>query len=181
MRRVRTRGRHGYTLVEMLVVMFVFTTFLGVCVALVELLLKLDDRGQAHEEALATTARMARTFREDIHAAFLAEPIAAAGGASGRIALAGPEGRRIEYRVAKGLLIREERQDDAFRRTDTFPLPTRTGRLVIEPGEGRPLVAIVFDHRSARNRGRPQELRIEAALGTDHRFGNSDEEPDEKP
>lgn len=163
-------GRPGYTLVEMLMVMFVFTAFLGVSVALVELLLKMDGGARAHQEAIAATARLARAFRADVHAASRVGPPAGAPAPSDRLVLAGPGGRAVEYRVERGSLVRTEREDGVFRRTESFPLPARTGRLAIEEDGGRTRVAVVFDRRSARNRGAPRELRLEAALGLDHRF-----------
>lgn len=167
--------RRGYSLIEMLVAMFVFTALLGICMALVELLLKLDDRGQAHAEALATTARLARTFRADVHAALRAETPDGATAPIDRLTLAGPDGRTVDYRIVKGALIRTEREAGVFRQNDRFPLPTRAGRIAVESEGDRTMVAILFDHRSARNRGESRELRVAAALGTDHRFADADE------
>ncbi len=165
-------ARQGFTLIEMLTAIFVFTTVMGLCVALVDMLLKLNESGQAQTEAAETVSRMALAFRADVHAATGAQdPTGAPPTPSGSsLILTLPENRTIAYQVDKGRLVRTERKAGEFVRNEGFTLPARVGRIEHTQTHGQTVLALVFDRRVSTKRGIPRELRIEATLGTSHRF-----------
>jgi type II secretory pathway component PulJ len=163
------RIRRGFTLLDLLMTMFVFTTFMGLCVALVEMVLRLDSGGQEHLEAMETAARLARIFRADVHAATEASPAPGPDTPRHRLVLTLPEGQTVEYRVLKGDIVRAERQGGKLIRNDRFRIPARLSELSLEPGEGRTVAALVIDRRTIKKHGEPRTLRVEATLGSDHR------------
>lgn len=65
----RQRKRPGWTLIEMLVTLAVMGTLTGIAVKTLTSMLLAEHRGVEHVSQLATLARMARTFRNDIHLA----------------------------------------------------------------------------------------------------------------
>lgn len=169
-----TRGpgtRRGFTLIDLLITMFVFTAFMGLCVALIELVLKLDSGGQEHLEAMETSARLARIFRADAHASTGASQGSGPGPGSprDRLILSFPGGQTVEYRAWKGDVVRAERRGDEVVRNDRFRIPARSAELLLEVEGDRRVAAVVIDRRTVKKRGGPRTLKIEATLGSDHR------------
>src|SRR5262249_7667548 len=60
--------RRGYSLVEIVLAMGAVAIVLGLCAGLLHVLLRLDRTGRTHLVESATIGRLARQFREDVHA-----------------------------------------------------------------------------------------------------------------
>jgi prepilin-type N-terminal cleavage/methylation domain-containing protein len=157
--------RRGYTLIEMMMAMFIVATILVLGTALVERLLTLDDAAKAHVEALETASRLARTFRDDARSAASAEESAD----PPRLVLRRPDGRVVEYALDGKTLARVVRDGARTLQAEAIRLPSRRVELEVERRGGRTAVALTFDRR-AGTRGEPSPLRIEAAVGLDRRF-----------
>jgi hypothetical protein len=133
-------------------------------------LLKLEDHAVAHSEAMATTSRLARLFRSDVHRAEDCE-LGGGGGGLDRVILSGPGSRRVRYLLDRGRLVRVEEHTGEVRTSDAFRIPMATARFEATDGVGFELVTLVFDRRvTRRKRGDAREVRIDAALGRDWRF-----------
>ncbi len=166
-RTLARKPRGGYSLVEMLVAMFVLTTFLGLGVALIELMLKLGDGGQRTVETVQVASRLARFLRDDVRAADRVELPAGAAPPYRELTLIGPGALRVRYVVEKGTLVRERRDGDAPGPVERFVLPRPSARFELEPAESPRFVGFVMDRRPGTRRGPSQDFRIEARLSAD--------------
>jgi prepilin-type N-terminal cleavage/methylation domain-containing protein len=160
-----TRPR-GYTLIEMMMVLFILSTLLVLGTTLIEKLLTLDDASKVQIEAMETASRLALMFRDDVRAAIRIDDREA----PGRIVLTEPGDRRVEYAISEKTLARIVHEGQSVRQAEPIRLPSRLNRMEVRREEGRTVVAIVFDRRTNTVRGVPSPLRIEATLGSDHRF-----------
>lgn len=167
------RSRRGFSLIEMLVAMTTMTFVMGVCVALLQMLLKLDAAGQTHVETEATIARAARVFRRDARSAAEVSrcPV---GSESDRLGLTLPGAdHAVEYRVRGDDLLRAEWHTGELVEQERFRLPARSsGRFEHREADGRGTVSLVFDRRGRKGDGEAtvRAFRIEAATGADRRF-----------
>jgi prepilin-type N-terminal cleavage/methylation domain-containing protein len=164
------RGRPGHTLVEVLVAMFVFSSLLSLGFALLHTLLKLEDHGVAHAEAVSATWRLGRTFRSDVHRAESVDPVAA-GSRAAAITLRGPGERVVRYQLDRGRIVRVVEERGVVESNDAFRVPMGTAGFEVDDEGGFERLTLVFDRRvTRRKRGDARELRIEALVGLDRRF-----------
>jgi len=155
----KTARRGGFTLVEMLAAISTGVILLGLATMLIAALVKLDKAGRARLAEESHLDRLARAFRADVHAPTGLGP----GAGPAALTLTLPEGRAVAYRAVAGAVIRV-RVVGADRREDRYPLPARsTARF--DPG--RDAVGLFVDRAPGR-----AGLRIDAVLGSDHRFAN---------
>ncbi|MDB5351530.1 MAG: hypothetical protein JWN86_2777 [Planctomycetota bacterium] len=165
--------RRGYTLVEMLAVMATLTLILGLCVALMELLLKLNTSGKDHVETEARLSRSARIFRDDVHEAGeikRCEP----GTSSTTIELVRPDHDRVvEYQWIKNDLVRNEWSAGEIVKRERFPLPAQASAHFEHRSDGGRSVAAYVVHRRGKQASGPavdHAFRIEAMVGAAFRF-----------
>ncbi|MBX6314322.1 MAG: hypothetical protein IRY99_15625, partial [Isosphaeraceae bacterium] len=166
------RRRRGTSLVETMVVIATGGLVLGLCVILIQALLKLDRAGRSHLVEGMTLARLARDLRRDARAATAAEVKAGDAGPETRLALTLPSGRSIEYQIQARGLAREGKDDWGLPLVESYPLrPSQGSRWSVEREEGRPRVALLL--RFGASEGEPggwRSVRMEGRLGSDHRF-----------
>jgi hypothetical protein len=173
---MRHRGkpvRRGYSLVEMLAVMASMTVVMGLCVVLLELVLKLDTSGREHVDNEATIARLGRVFRGDVRGASevaRCDP----GKDSSALALRESAGdRAVEYLVLKDRIVRAEWVAGELLKQEQFLLPPRSSaRFARRDPAGLARVALVFERRGKKGDGRVtvHEQWIEASPGSAGRF-----------
>jgi hypothetical protein len=165
--------RRGYALIEMVVVITLTTALLGLGSLLVNRLMTLERSRRAGLEARATTARLERQFRRDVHAALDARA------ADGALVLSLPEGCGVTYRGGAGEVVvtREPagvppdpdfvNTAGAGPREETFRLAgSAVPVLTVAARDGRAFAGLSYpedDRPSAR------AVRVEAAVGRDHR------------
>lgn len=163
--------RHGFSLVETMMAMAVFTTMLVLSLPLVELLLTLGDAGQDHVEALSTISRLAEEFRDDLRASdrLKAGPEGEKFGSVLR--LEGPGDRLVRYRIEGREVERIEVVDGLPRRIERYRLPegpkSASARFEVGAaieGGARP-VSLVIDRRLGLRRGLPRFQRITGYVG----------------
>jgi type II secretory pathway pseudopilin PulG len=156
------KNRRGISLVEMLAVITIGTLLTAITVGLLHTLLQTGHaaRDQLHQRA--TLRRLADTFRRDVHAAVAFHPVernAEPHRPAWQLTLRGDD--RVEYRLEQGELVRNARTGDTVRTRESFMLPPETTvSMRLQPG-GRSDIVVLLMVPGAR---------IEAALGTDHRF-----------
>lgn len=161
----RSKARAGLTLIEVVTAMTVMTIVMGLCVALITMLLKLSDSGTRHASDEAALMRVARLFREDVRAA--SEVVPKGGGK--RLVLRSFDGGEVEYSASRDGLWRVASWGDDTVKEERLPLPpTSSPRFEA----GRKVVALLIDRRqrTATDGAKPRVLRIEAAPGAHERF-----------
>lgn len=174
-----TRTRRGFTLVELLAVVASMTVLLGVCVALVQALMKVERTGRNYVAEGSTFARLMHDFKRDAHAAVRVDPQSEAGKPMKEIAFLGPDGERATYRAFDaGVELIVAKSKDAVRQ-ERFAL-SLYGRpeFEVEEVEGRKLVSLTF-HGPApvSKRESVPPLRIDAIVARDHGFAKEDAKP----
>ena len=173
-------GRRGISIIETIVLMTGVAAMLGLCVVMLQLLLKLDGQSRARLDGATAMARLARQFREDVHASTAASLVDQPAGQPPRLRIEAGAGREIGYEVhgdsavvrtetRKGARIRRERYD--IPQSGSIRLSVRpTDRPVVRRAHRRPPDLEGQDGPAASLRGgRPggQEQ------GPNHRFGGS--------
>lgn len=159
---VRRRAtRMGYSLIEMVLLMGGITVILVLCAGLLHTLLRLDRSGRDAMTDTATTARLARQFRQDVRASRDAK----AAEDAGSLELTCPDGPTVTYKRDGGLLRREEREGGEVRRREAYAA-ARVGPVTF--AVDGPLVRLTLSRRSGNPHApaRPA-LGVEATLGKD--------------
>jgi len=160
--------RSGTTLLELLVVITVGTAVTGMAVGLLGLALHFRRETQSRLQATAAVERLDRQFREDCHAALDCQPLAAADGWS--LALTGDA--VVEYRFHPGRVERVERAGEKVRGRETFVLKKGAEGMIrlIPEGDARIACLELTGSEQVKPLVEARPVRIEAALGLDHRF-----------
>jgi type II secretory pathway component PulJ len=165
MRPGRTRNRAGFSIVEAMAAMTVITIVMGVCLALVTMLLKLPDAAHQHATDEAARSRVARLFREDVRAA--SRVVSKDQGK--RLSLRSGDGVSVEYAASGEGLSRVAWLGDQVAKEERLPLPPRSAaRFEFRDG----VVALLLDRRAVRgdDSAKSRVLRVEAAVGASLRF-----------
>jgi len=162
--------RRGASLIEMVVVITLTATLMGLAAAILHMLLRLESTSREAIAERAAIAQLAGQFRRDVRAA---ESFSSGGqpedtsSAVWELA-AGPE-QGIVYRAQPGTLVRSERQGDKELRRETFSLPDGASVSIEAPGEN---AARIVSLRIVPKPGAVESIawRVDAALGKDRRF-----------
>ena len=167
----RRAFRHGFSLVETMMAMAVFTSMLVLSLPLLELLLTLGDAGQDHVEALSTISRLAEDFRDDLRASDRLKDGMEGEESVSVLRLEGPGDRLVRYRIEGREVERIEVVEGRPSRIERYQLPqgpkSASARFEIgQPVEGgsRP-VSILIDRRLGLRRGLPRVQRITGYVG----------------
>jgi type II secretory pathway pseudopilin PulG len=160
------RRRTGTTLVELLVVITVGAVMLGLSVTTIHLLLGAEHEASRSTRYAASLARLARAFRDDIHAAQAVELPAIDAGDAQVLVIGAGGGQQIRYELEANRAMRLEAVDDGPPQRDVFYFPPRSRlsfahdatdglvRLEIEMAVHGPAYAVILP---------PRQLVIEAA------------------
>ena len=150
--------RRGSSLLEILVLLGTTALMLGLCAALIQVLLRVDRAGRADYVEASEASRLALAFRADVRSAIVARPTENA------LELDGPDGPIARYRIEPGSVVRVRPGGGESGRRDAFRLPrleSAEGAFAIDDRDGRTFVSLTF--------AGPGD-RVEAALGADRRF-----------
>lgn len=167
----RHRQRPGWTLIEMLVTLAVMGTLTGIAVKTLTSLLLSEHRGIEHVSQLATLARMARTFRDDIHLATGVE-ISTGEPQKPLLLLTIDAHHQIQYETQPLGLLRTDRRANQPVGHELWRLKPARFQCVDSTGKPRVLTLIVGIpdlHPAGASAAAPllKELRIEAVMGRD--------------
>ena len=119
--RTIARQSAGSTLVELILVMLVSSSLMGVLVTLVSRVIRTNATSGEHLEDSIVLGQMSEQFRNDVHEAIqvsLGEKIPAAE----RLSLQMADGSRIDYELAEGGLKRTLIVTDEKTQSETFVL-----------------------------------------------------------
>jgi type II secretory pathway component PulJ len=165
--------RLGYTLIETLVVIAGSGVVMATATALLHSMFKADGATRDRAAGEQTLRRLSDDFRDDAHAAVKLSAIeAAAVKTPPAWEFQMPESaRKVRYEAAPGRLMREEQVSGKMVRREAYRLSDGAA-ATIRLESGPPVVAVlqIVGTGPAGGRFGTLPLRVEAALGSDHRF-----------
>jgi prepilin-type N-terminal cleavage/methylation domain-containing protein len=184
-RKMSMTHRRGFSLIEMLTVIAVSAVLFAVAVGLLNAVFQSQRAGRDRLRERMAMDRLARQFREDVHAAAeLVNVEVLAGGKSDRRKLPGwrlrqTAGPAIEYWVSDDALFRAERDGDKTLAREEFALPAGAKVEIRLQGPEKPgLARLQISPNSEPSSGvMPPVLVVEGALGLDRRFAAAVETP----
>ena len=155
-------SRRAFSLIEMLVVIAVSGVLMSVALTTLYTLMQAESSGRDHVSQAATVARLADQFRSDVHAAL--RPIVSEAQAKDQWQFALAKDTAVTYKAFPGEVQRHEQVAGKLVRQESYLLPDDS------TADAVPVMAglVISPPRSASAAGR--EIRVDAALGIDHRF-----------
>ena len=112
--------RRGYSLIEMIVVMTVGATLMGIAVTLLGVLLQAERDGRTHIGQNASLNRLADQFRRDVHAAAANLPPRRTTPESPPGGSIWPAGHSVWYVAGRDEIVREERIGRTILRQESY-------------------------------------------------------------
>ena len=182
-RNSKTTRHSGMSIVELIVVMGIATTFLGLGIYTLHLLLRAERNTHQAARLGESMSRLSQHFRNDAHAAtdVRVGPKNADEGTS--VTLTMSAGRTVHYGLDAGRIVRIERLAETIKQQELFPMAAGSAVQFLVTDEPR-IVSIVVQQRlcPTRNLAKPpgggastpasiRTTRIEAVEARDHRFG----------
>jgi prepilin-type N-terminal cleavage/methylation domain-containing protein len=166
-----TRPRRcGFTLIEVVLVVGAVAVVTGLCAGLLRVLLRLDRVAKSHALETATVARLARQFRQDVHAS-IGQPVGNENEPATKLELALPGGRSVLYEAHERAVARSQRLGAAVERRETYNLPyCRDPRFVVRSENDRACAILQLPKNVEGSAGARAALRIEALAGRDRRL-----------
>lgn len=165
-----TRPRRGYSLMEMLAVMWGLTIALGLGIAILLGAMRLGQAAARGHDRLLAGSQLADRFRADVAGAAEApEWLDERPAGSDSLLLRRPDGTCVAYRVRPGLVERAEGTSDAaLSWHSALHLPEDGHAAFRRPtAPGGPAVLVLSE--GGKGRGLPRETIVAAALGGDLR------------
>jgi hypothetical protein len=166
--------RRAYALIEVVLAISSIAIVLGLCTGLLHVLLRLDRTARDHLVETATIDRLARQFRQDVHAAREARAGADEAGRAANLDLTLAPDHTIVYDARERLLARTEHHGATVARRETYALPfCREGRFLVRNTDGQVWVSLALRRGTAGpNDVSPRDLRhdlqFEALAGRSH-------------
>jgi hypothetical protein len=161
---------------------------IGLCAAMLHVLLRLDRTARSHLVETTTIGRLARQFRQDVHAARDANRGAAGNGPAAKLELVFSGDRSVTYEMRDGSLLRREHHGNTAGRLEAYGLPfCREALFVMQAQDSEVWVQLRLrrgpESRIASGASGPrQDLAIDARVGRDlDRFPVSPKGEDEAP
>jgi hypothetical protein len=164
-------NRRGYALVEVVLAIGAVAIVLGLSAGLLHALLRLDRAGRSHVVETATIGRLARQFRQDVHAAVEAKVDGAGNRQAPKLELICAPDRTIIYEMRARSMRRTEHRTAAIDRHETYLVPfCPEGGFLVQAQEGKVWVQLRLrrgpENETAAGPGSPgQVLAIDALAG----------------
>jgi len=157
------KRRSGHLLIETLVLVTGMSVVLAVSIATLATVLRAEKAGREKADSAASLQRLARQFREDVHAALAVLPAEA--GKPWQLAF-GPQ-HTVAYRATADAVERDE-ADGATRRHESYRLPREgTAQWSVSNDRAIATLAIAAGEPPIGSR---YEFRIDAAIARDRRL-----------
>ncbi len=192
-RPLGSHPRRGVSLVEMLVVITIAAVMVGLAATTMHLLLGAEHEATRSLRFSASVARLARSFRDDLHAARDVELPLPEPGKPAMLVATADGGRRIRYELDAHRATRVETDGADETQREMFYFPPRS-QLHFEPAGTRGLIRLTIEMPSGGPRtGQPsvassgdpvRRLAIEAAPSRWRRYATKEDvrhaEPDDE-
>jgi hypothetical protein len=153
-------SRSGITIIETIVLITGVAAMLGLCVLLLQLLLKLDSQSRARLDGASAMARLAGQFRQDVHAATKASVVADPTARPAGLRIEPGTDRTIVYEIkGDATVVRVETLKGASVRRERYEIP-RSGsiHLAVKQLGGRSFASLTVDRRVSKNQTDPPRL-----------------------
>lgn len=157
--------RGGYLLIELLVTMGLTTAVITLLAAWLTTAMRNQRAAGEHLLRVNVQERLARQFRQDVHAARSILPLNLDADPDLRLRLAF-EGHEVRYVRMNRHWERLEQVGDEVRRHEQYQLPPDQVRFESDEGAPQSTITMLLGQHP---------LRIEAVLGSDRRFERVDE------
>lgn len=164
--------RRGVSLVEMMATMTILTVVLGLTVALLEMLLKLNSSGRDHMAVETSIARLAHAFRRDVRDADDVSRCEKGGTSRSLDLQIDDRSSVVEYQAFKTEIRRVEWSGLDIVKQDRFEIPASSEAHFERPADDATgAVNLVIARRSRKgDLGTVRAMRIGAILGANLRF-----------
>jgi len=157
------KPRHGYSLIEVLVVVTVGSAVMAVAVGVLHLVLSAEQACRERLNHCRMVANLSEQFRQDGHAAVRFST------APWTLDL-GPD-HMVQYRRETGLLVRTETLAGRLQKHEQYPIPAGVRVSVGAEGESRQIVTLAIEPEPDRPlEAGCKEIKVAAALGMSRRF-----------
>jgi type II secretory pathway component PulJ len=161
----RARRRRGITIIETIVLMTAVAAMLGLCVLMLQLLMRLNADSRARLDRATALDRLARQFRRDVHEAGAARQLEPPAAKVAGLRLEPGPSHAVEYQLMKnGKIARVETRGENLVRREIYDIPQRDSgrpRLKLTEHHGKRFAELQIDRQASRNRSdaeRPYEI-----------------------
>ena len=171
-----SRPRHGYTLIDTVLIVSLMTVLLSFIGTLFHVLIRADRHARNQQAHSASIARLAGQLRDDVHSASSVQLLATVESESrpSELVLLRPDGNRILYRIDGSYIQRIVSSDEQTRHRDSFRLlSAMESKWQVLDGSRRQVVVLDVYPSATSTSGEPASqpiLQIRAMAGTDNRF-----------
>ena len=171
--------RRGVTLVEMLVVISTMSVIMALGITTIFLMMRAEGSGAKALVDSMTYARMANSFRQDVHAARDIQLVADAPDKPNSLRLRLSQTEQVTYQIDDENVIRITKTNDKVDHLEQFRLPNVKAGFELHGNQtagNSTLIELVLTRRHAAATDQHEavlptrEYRIKALLGSDHRF-----------
>jgi len=156
----RGRPPRGITIIETIVLMTAVAAMLGLCVLLLQLLMRLNAESRARLDGATALDRLARQFRRDVHEAGTARLLERPAARLAGLRLEPGPRQAVEYQVMEnGKIARIETRGENLVRREVYEVPrsgSRRARLELTERDGRRFAELRVDRQASRNRSDPE-------------------------
>ena len=152
--------RKGITIIETIVLMTGVAAMLGLCVLLLQFLLKLDGQSRARLDGASALARLARQFRQDVHAAGRASLVDHSAARPSELRIESGKDRIVAYEVkGDAAVVRVETLKGAQVRRESYEIP-RSGsiQLAVKKLGGQSFASLTSNHLVSKIPSDPPRL-----------------------
>jgi hypothetical protein len=156
----RSRRPHGITIIETIVLMTAVAAMIGLCVLLLQILMKLNAESRARLDGATALDRLARQFRRDVHEAggarLLERPAAKLAG----LRLEPGPKQVVEYQLMEnGKIARVETRGENLVRREVYEIPRSShgrARLELTEHDGKRFAELRVDRQASRSPTDPE-------------------------
>jgi hypothetical protein len=157
----RARHPRGITIIETIVLMTAVAAMLGLCVLMLQLLMRLYADSRSRLDGATALDRLARQFRRDVHEAGAARLLERPAAKLAGLRMEPGPGKAVEYQLMEnGKIARVETRGENLVRREIYDIPHSSGRprLALAEHGGKRFAELRVDRQTSRNRSDPERL-----------------------
>jgi type II secretory pathway component PulJ len=174
----RARRPRGITIIETIVLMTAVAAMLGLCVLMLQLLMRLSVDSRARLDGATSLERLARQFRRDVHEAGAARQLERPAAKLAGLRLEPGPRHAVEYQLMEnGKIARVETQGDSPVRREVYDIRhsgSGRARLALTERDGKRFAELRVDRQTSRKGSDPERPYEILALVGKNASGLSD-------